>query len=532
MVFLGHCILQSNSEAKYIENMDFLNDEEYDTDDRDSIAETENLDLGISKEISKYLFDQAGDLIEEDAEEISLLANKHLLNDSVGLIISEVLYENPLPFKLQQFQLLTLHCIGSLKNVVLISPTGSGKMILAYLSILVLEKVFKVEKGVGLGSQPLSALMEEKVKTSMIPTGLISMKGELKHSSDDGVTTTSRPIEKFKNGEIKCILGHPESWLSATAKDILTSLQSQGRIIFTFVDEFQMNLSNHWGAEFRPYMKTLPGQLRASAVKGAPVLAMSATSTKVEVEELKSILGLRNNTVVLQASPVQSQHMSVKIKRPANIYGSYGLEGGESGELEKPGTVQLLDRICLDDYVKCLRSGEQPKKTIIFFRKEDDIPDIYDELCERLPEFCQNPETIPWVQNHSGIGPVTAESIRKRRDSISLYLTTSVMLLGLDFTDIDIIIMVRPFNSCHYLLQAAGRGGRKMENGLRKKVLFYLLYNNSDISRNVPGLSQDMREFCKSDGCLKEFLNKVFGFMSKSKSKSDWCCSNCLPIRS
>ena len=65
---------------------------------------------------------------------------------------------------------------------------------------------------------------------------------------------------------------------------------------------------------------------------------------------------------------------------------------------------------------------------------------------------------------------------------------------------------------------------------MRRKVLFYLLYNKSDISRNVPGLSQDMREFCKTESCLKEFLNKVFGFVEKSKSKSDWCCSNCLEI--
>ena len=405
-------------------------------------------------------------------------------------------------------------------------------MIIAYLSILVLEKVFQIKNGVGLGSQPLSALMEEKIKTSFLPTGLVSMKGELKYISGEGELSRTTPLESFKSGDIKCILGHPESWLSSTAQEILTSLQVQGKIIFTFVDEFQMNLSNHWGAEFRPSMRTVPGQLRAKALKGAPVLAMSATSTKAEVDDIKVNLGLRDtNTTVLEASPVQSQHMFVKLRRPANIYGTCGLESGDGGErTEKPGTVHLLNRICLDEYERCLKSGVKPKKTIIFFRKEDDIPDVYDELCERLPEFAQNPETIPWVQNHSGIGPVTAESIRNRRDSISLYLTTSVMLLGLDFTDIDIIIMVRPFNFCHYLIQAAGRGGRKMDNGMRKKVLFYLLYNNSDLSRNVPGLSQDMREFCRTDSCLKDFLNKVFGFSAKSNSSNDWCCSNCLQI--
>ena len=346
-------------------------------------------------------------------------------------------------------------------------------MILAYLGILVLEKVFKVVNGVGLVSQPISALMEEKLKNPIVPMGLISMKGDLKHSSGDGQSSASRPIESFKNGTIKCILGHPESWLSSTAQDILASLQTQGKIIFTVVDEFQMNLSNHWGDEFRPDMKTVPGQLRAKALKGSPVLAMSATSTKSEIRELKENLGLREaNTVILEASPVQSQYNFVKLRRPPNQYGSYGSEDDDS----KPGLVQLLDRIYLDEYVNCIKNGQKPKKAILFFRREDDIPDVYDYICERLPDQVVDPESIPWVINHSGIGPVTAESIRKRRDSISLYLTTSVMLLGLDFHDIDVIIMVRPFNFCHYLVQAAGRGGRKMENGLRKRVLFYLLF--------------------------------------------------------
>ena len=188
---------------------------------------------------------------------------------------------------------------------------------------------------------------------------------------------------------------------------ILTSLQSQGKIIFTVVDEFQMNLSNHWGSEFRPYMRTVPGELRAKALKGAPLLAMSATRTKSEIGELKINLGLREaDTIVLQASPIQSQHNYVKLRRPANIYGSSGLEDDERA---KPGLIQLLDRIYLDEYVRSIKNGEKPKKAILFFRREDDIPDVYDELCERLPEYAHDPETIPWVQNHSGIGPVTAQ---------------------------------------------------------------------------------------------------------------------------
>ena len=132
------------------------------------------------------------------------------------------------------------------------------------------------------------------------------------------------------------------------------------------------------------------------------------------------------------------------------------------------------------------------------------------------------------MMNHSGIGPITAESYRQRRGQINLYLSTSVMLLGLDFTNIDIVGMVRPLNMCHYIVQAAGRGGRNLGNGMRKRVLFYLLFNRNDIGNNIPGLSSEVREFCETKLCLKLFLKSYFGEASPMSSDPSWCCSNCI----
>ena len=81
-------------------------------------------DLAISKNTAKALYDGAGEHVEEDSGDITLFKYQHLLNDRVALMIEAVLNEHPLPFKLEDFQLLSLHCIGSLKNVILISPTG------------------------------------------------------------------------------------------------------------------------------------------------------------------------------------------------------------------------------------------------------------------------------------------------------------------------------------------------------------------------------------------------------------------------
>ena len=90
-------------------------------------------------------------------------------------------------------------------------------------------------------------------------------------------------------------------------------------------------------------MKTVPGQLRAKTVKGAPCLAMSATATEAEIEELKSNLGLRpGNTIVLRSDPVQTQHNYIRVVRPANIYGTFGSES--IGGSIKPVPMQLMNK--------------------------------------------------------------------------------------------------------------------------------------------------------------------------------------------
>ena len=81
---------------------------------------------------------------------------------------------------------------------------------------------------------------------------------------------------------LKLILGHAESWVSDTGKEILDSLRSSEQIVLTFVDEFHQGLSNHWEG-FRQQMKLVPGQLRGRAIRGFPTLGMTATATKGEI---------------------------------------------------------------------------------------------------------------------------------------------------------------------------------------------------------------------------------------------------------
>ena len=169
--------------------------------------EVSNPSLTISKEDADDLYENAGKEIPEDCDQITLDKYEYIFSDSVNLILQEVLVKHPLPFKLMDFQLLTIHALGSLKNVILIAGTGMGKMICAYYGILVLQKVLQIEKGVGIGTLPISAIMEEKVKTGPVKTGLVTMSGELKNNVDatgESDADLSDSVELFKMVTLHC----------------------------------------------------------------------------------------------------------------------------------------------------------------------------------------------------------------------------------------------------------------------------------------------------------------------------------------
>ena len=77
--------------------------------------------------------EKAVSLVEEPKEEITLARNIHLLCDKVHLHLLKVLFENPLNFELQDFQKVAIHVLGSGQNFILVSPKGSGKMLVVYL---------------------------------------------------------------------------------------------------------------------------------------------------------------------------------------------------------------------------------------------------------------------------------------------------------------------------------------------------------------------------------------------------------------
>ena len=126
--------------------------------------------------------------------------------------------------------------------------------------------------------------------------------------------------------------------------------------------------------------------------------------------------------------------------------------------------------------------------------------------------------------NFSSIGPATALSIRNREAEINLYLTPAVMLMSINLKDIQIVGMVRPFGTIHSIVQACGRGGRLTGGKGKQQVVFFLLFNASDIAENVD-ISPAVRNLCLTKQCLKRTMMDYFG--SEGSCGGGWCCSNC-----
>jgi superfamily II DNA helicase RecQ len=207
-------------------------------DSFEDVPESEFLNLPISFHDAKSNYDMVGEEVPEEKDKISLDLYPHLFVDVVHVAIQEVLSEVQLPYSLSDFQLLSLHVLGSGKSLLLVSPTGSGKTIVIYLGTLLLRKMLKISEGVAVITEPLNMIMSEKLATSIVPTGVISMSGELRTSLEerDGVRL-SAPEEKFLDGSLPCLFGHPESWLSEKGKELIKELHKKKRIVLNVTDE-------------------------------------------------------------------------------------------------------------------------------------------------------------------------------------------------------------------------------------------------------------------------------------------------------
>ena len=145
--------------------------------------------------------------------------------------------------------------IGQMKNLILVSPTGSGKMNVPLLATLVLRRKLNNPKGVCIITQPLTSIMKEKLFNPICEAAVLSISGDITTSfsdtHDDAILSCD--LARLLDGEIPVLFGHPESFDTKLGLYILRELQKRGMLLLICIDEFHQGGEGHWSS-FRPGM--------------------------------------------------------------------------------------------------------------------------------------------------------------------------------------------------------------------------------------------------------------------------------------
>ena len=183
-------------------------------DDEDVITDKE---LSISKYHAKRNYEMAGELVDEEPESIQITDHIELMDEDANVLLNRIVSELNLPYELTETQRLAINAVSSQKNVILVSPTGSGKMTIPFLSVLVLREKLTKPKGVCIITQPLSAIMNEQLSNSLCPVAVLSMSGNITCSNEEEANLSCK-LEDLLDGKFPILMAHPESFSSKLGK--------------------------------------------------------------------------------------------------------------------------------------------------------------------------------------------------------------------------------------------------------------------------------------------------------------------------
>ena len=198
-------------------------------------------------------------------------------------------------------------------------------------------------------------------------------------------------------------------------KTTVSALKSN--ILLICVDEAHVFLPSQWGHQgMREEMHVAPSYLRAQvqATTKAPTLAMTASAKvrgktrreKNEIDLIKEMCSVEHSpTTTISISPVLHNHLYVTVKKPPSTSGFYGRNCYSLTD-QKVGYMHVLWRLYLKSFVSDLKSGQKPKRAIIYVKKLEDLGPIDDFLSTQLShlDFVRDHKNFPWVINSSSTG--------------------------------------------------------------------------------------------------------------------------------
>ena len=357
------------------------------------------------------------------------------VSDDIDAIVLKSLQLNKddkLPLYIHQYN--ALRAIAEGKDVLLISPCGSGKtrvmvngLTASYLGL----QMRNGENSLELTAQPLSiiccpltSIIEGKMQ-ERLGCGMLTMQGKLRMGLDKKTES-----ECSLPSSIDYLYGHAESFATSLGKEILES--NEHRIFLFVADEVGFNI---WGPEFRVLTSKVPGSIRVFSPL-APMLCISATIGKEEQLKTLNDFGMFNRDhLVIDYNPIKDFQLLMKYRRPSN----------QTAFNENGGLGDLLQELYLNEFIE---APEDCSRAIFFCKNEEDIVHIYQYIESKIGDRYQNYKTRPWIQYHSSLGEQTLTWVQKRMEvtkgeDLKLIISTYKLVMGVNLQNFDLAIFLR-----------------------------------------------------------------------------------------
>jgi len=421
----------------------------------------------------------------------------------------------PRPFQLK-FLLKAIMCISGF----LLAPCGSGKSYLYQMLPFVMKKhrFSSVESPVVVVIEPLTAISLSQLAEQKVPSVLL-VEGGLFKTVDEKMAIITHPIEEVEMlaSFTGVVYSSPEVWDGSHGMTF--KLHFSERIVSLVVDE--ADKINQWGPRFREGYTRL-GLMKPFFADKAPIFCLTATATEDDIRVACEILNIKND-LNMNICCYRGEYIK-SIFRPNSTFGWEGSFCKDENEVFKhqPGLRELLVEEYLDSFVSQV---ETFPSTIMLFRDQTHLGLTADILRQKLGY--KSPEHSKWIQFHGLVDPRTLEVVFRRfadaSNGYKLILMTTKGLCGTHISNVERTVMVRPLSAPHDLMQLCGRGGRGPD--IFSSTL-EVIWNNNDISNNVPGMTASVRHILDQSGCIAQKLCSIFSYRYE-KISGRKCCSNC-----
>ncbi len=313
------------------------------------------------------------------------------------------------------------------RPVIAVMPTGAGKSLCYQLPAVVLGE----RGGVTLVVSPLIALMKDQVDA-------LTAKGvpAVALTSRDGAEEQRDILDGIRAGQYTLVYVAPERFRSPRFVEALRSIA--GRIALVAIDE--AHCISEWGHDFRPDYRRLGDIVKEL---GAPRLAaFTATATPEVRRDIAHQLGMTGAQLHVRG-----------FDRP-NLYYSIVKSGGAADKGEK--LVELVRM------------------------REGGVALVYAATRKNAEKYAADLKAagMKVLVYHAGLGGGLRETAQDRfmAGSLDVIVATNAFGMGVDKSDIRLVVHADIPRSPEAYYQEAGRGGRD-----GKPTRCVLLFNHSDI---------------------------------------------------